>query len=596
MLKFASGMGGQKKSIYYGDLVKALNFAATDDQVLGLVTTMGKETGLGLATTEEVRNAVKAFGAVKEKKFSAIHAKSFGNVLDSGLKTYYLASAFQHIAMRPTGEVNLGGLKISTPFFGKLLSKIGIEAEFDQRGIYKGYVDQFSSDRYSDGTRRSLSNILTGIEGELVKSIAESRGMTEEQFKKHMDQEFFLGFEALQNKIVGFLAHEDHVLGSAVQQVAKTLFKSLKDTSAATYNHKLEGESATTTTDGKPESADGTDSDKSIKVKTLEMQHYIKARRLAVKAIRVPTEAALTTLLSQDSAKKAVAEGTKVVGVVELNASFDVKEVQKQFKLVRDAAAIGAVVFRVNSPGGEVQKFETIAHEVVKTKKAGKPVIVSMGDVAASGGYLVAAPATRIFAMPQTITGSIGVAAGKFALDGLMETVGVSGDSIHADFSGSEHENPLALKPEPGRTPDPATMFTKMTPAQKANFSRSLDSSYAWFKAQVAGARRMSHAKVESVAQGRVWTGRQALANGLVDEIGSLDDAIQHAKKELGELEAPHLFIEASFGQQLERYFSDSYSSAAFAKAVASAVMDQQPHDSSSPRIVAKLPEVEHIK
>eukprot|EP01122_Echinamoeba_exundans_P013229 TRINITY_DN5737_c0_g1_i1.p1 TRINITY_DN5737_c0_g1~~TRINITY_DN5737_c0_g1_i1.p1 ORF type:complete len:716 (-),score=163.23 TRINITY_DN5737_c0_g1_i1:6-2153(-) len=635
--RVALSLGEQRRVMYYNDLVAAVKNACVDDQVLGIVTTMGHDTGLGFATTKELRDAIQL--ASDNKKFTAVHVKSFGNVLDSGMRTYYLASAFRFIGMRPTGEVNLGGLKISTPFFRGLLEKLGVEAEFDQRGRYKGYVDQYASDKFSDGSRRSLSNVLAGIEEEMVNDIVKSRGFSEKDFQSLMQQGFFLSREAIQKRLINFVSHEDDMIASALKKVGDAYmkkmgydgqYKAIQKNPQTDPSLSLEGAdssaSSTTTTvavspSQKPDNALADDASKDsetskvVRIRTLDVDTYIKARSIGSKALRKPTtigndvsnpaNAAIGDS-SDAEAKQALADpDEKCVGVIELGANFDVKEVQKQFKFARDSPAIGAIVFRVNSPGGEVQKFETIAYEVIKTRKAGKKVIVSMGDVAASGGYLVAAPADKIFAMPTTITGSIGVAAGKFAFDGLMQKLGVTADSIRSqDLLNDEHFNPSPAEiaaeawSDPGGADRSSTIFTRMTDKQKSNFSRSLDASYSWFKAQVGVGRKMTPEQVEAVAQGRVWTGSQAVKNGLVDQLGSLDSTIFFAKTEILENDtAKVVYIEPSFAVQLSRFLSNSYSVAQLTSTLVALAAESDPSKQvHSTRVDAKLPGAEYVK
>jgi ClpP class serine protease len=207
--------------------------------------------------------------------------------------------------------------------------------------------------------------------------------------------------------------------------------------------------------------------------------------------------------------------------------------------------------------------------------------------------------------MPTTITGSIGVAAGKFAFDGLMEKLGVTADSIKSqDLLDAEHLNPSQAEIDdetwtnPGGDDRGSTIFTRMTKKQKLNFSRSLDASYSWFKAQVGVGRKMTPEQVEAVAQGRVWTGNQALKNGLVDRLGSLDSTIFYAKQDvLGDIHAKHVYIEPSFAVQLSRFLSNSYSVAQLTSTLVAMAADQDPSERAhSTRVEARLPGTEYVK
>jgi protease-4 len=191
--------------------------------------------------------------------------------------------------------------------------------------------------------------------------------------------------------------------------------------------------------------------------------------------------------------------------------------VTRAFRMARSDKSVRAILFRIDSPGGSAVAAETIWKAVERTRAAGKPVIVSMGDVAGSGGYYIAAPATKIVAEPATLTGSIGVVAGKIAFGGLLKKLGGNSDSVQIGAN--------------------AGMFSLMqdfTPSERERLNAVLDSIYATFKERVAAGRKLDAGAVEAVAKGRVWTGEDAKARGLVDVLGGFDTALALAKEAAG--------------------------------------------------------------
>jgi len=440
---------------------EGLERAGRDERVKGLAVRLGGG-GLSFPTSQELRDAISAFR--KRGKFALAFAASYGDT-GSGSSSYYLATAAEEIWLQPSGEVGLTGVVAETPFVRGALDKLGVAAHFDKREEYKNAVDQITDTAYSAAFRESMESMLGSLYGQLVKGVADGRGMSIEAVKGIIDRGPFLAKEALEAKLVDRLGYRDE---------------------AAEAAKKRAGEGA----------------------QLMLLRDYFRSTRSDGGAGRViALVAGSGPIISGDS------ELDGPFGAAAIGADTIAKALDEAAKS-RDVAAI---LFRIDSPGGDYVASDTIWRAVSRAKAAGKPVIVSMGDVAASGGYFIAAPATKIVAEPATLTGSIGVFGGKFVVKELFGRLGITVDSVQFGTN--------------------AAMWSSDRDFTEAGWRRleaSLDAVYRDFTAKVVQGRGLEADRIPKIAKGRVFTGEEAREAGLVDALGGWPAALALARQAAG--------------------------------------------------------------
>ncbi len=446
------------------DVIKALDVAATDARVRGLLVSLDS-AAIELTQIQELRTAVARFRA--SGKFAHIYSASFAD-LGSGIGAYYFASAFDQIWMQPVGFLSITGLAIEMPFARGLLEKVGVRAEFLHREEYKSAMESFTNDSMSPANRESMQSILDDMSATMTKDILDSRKISKSNWDSYMNRGLLTGKEALKDKLITRLDYADVLLSSVRKDATGqdddenpplVLLEDYFDAAASKHNH---------------------------------------GKKSSVAMVTIAGE-----IVPGDEFEPGYATGDYIASAIfEAAKSDDIK----------------VIVVRVDSPGGSPTASETIRRSIVYAKQKGKKVIVSMGSVAASGGYWVATDADKIYALPSTLTGSIGVIMGKFELGGLFEKLGVTWDGM------SWGENAGLW-----------SMSRPMKESERAALNAAIDDTYDAFLTRVAQGRKMDKAKVREIAKGRAWTGNQAVKNGLVDEIGGLDAALDDAAKSVGE-------------------------------------------------------------
>jgi len=450
------------------DILEALRRASKDDRVKALVVKVGGSR-IGLARIQELRGAITAFK--NEGKLTVAWAETFGEFVRGNLP-YYLATAFDKVWLQPGGSLGLTGPAIEQVFLHDALAKAGVNFQSAKRHEYKSAADQFTETGFTGPAREAAERLLESVTEQIADGIASGRGKTAEQARELFVRGPFLAKQALEEGLVDELGYRDEVY-DAVRKAA------------------------------------GTDAT------LLYLQRYQRAHALASMQRRIqhgPRERFVAMIYAQGPIRSG-RSGRGPVGGNGLGS--DTIGAALRAAAADDRAR--AVVLRVNSPGGSATASDTIWREVVKVRAAGKPVIVSMGDVAASGGYYIAAPADVIVAQPGTLTGSIGVIMAKPVLRDLFGRAGVNSEVIAQG--------------------DNATMFSLSRPFTEDEWARInvwLDALYADFTQKVADGRRLGIDRVHELARGRVWTGADAVANGLADEAGGLRDAIAIARRRGG--------------------------------------------------------------
>ncbi|MGV0991623.1 MAG: signal peptide peptidase SppA [Mycobacterium sp.] len=460
-VRFVTGAG---RPMVLREAVAAIHRAAEDRRVAGMIARV-QVSAAPPGPVQELREAIAAFTAVKP---SLAWAETYPGTL-----SYYLASAFGEVWMQPSGTVALIGFATNALFLRDALDKAGVEAQFVARGEYKSAANLFTQDHYTDAHREADGRLIESLHAQVWQGIAESRGVAPEALDRLADRAPLLRDDAVESGLVDRIGFRDE----AYRRIAELT--------------------------GKP----GFEPDSKDAPPRLYLSRYAQARKPSLPGRKPPTIAVVTVAGPIVSGRG----GPQVMPFSRSSAGGDTIAAA-----LREAAAddgVKAVVLRVDSPGGSVTGSETIWREVCRIRSAGRPVVASMGGVAASGGYYVAMAADTIVANPGTVTGSIGVVTGKLVTRELKDRLGIGSDSMRTNANA-----------------DAWSVNVRFTPEQQAMVEAEADLFYDDFVRRVAQGRGMSVADVDEVARGRVWTGADALERGLVDELGGLRTAVRRAK------------------------------------------------------------------
>jgi protease-4 len=465
---------GGGRPLLLREAVAALHRAAKDPRVAGLIARV-ELPAAAAGPVQELREAIAAFTAVKP---SLAWAETYPGTL-----SYYLASAFGEVWMQPSGTVGLIGFATNALFLRNALDKAGIEAQFVARGEYKSAVNLFTQDRYTDAHREADTRLLESLRAQVWQAIAESRNVGYDSLDGLADQAPLLRDVAVNSGLIDRIGFRDEAYARIAELVgAKGI---------------------------SPETGDADDDDAPPR---LFVSRYARATGPGGSRPSMPGRGPKGTIAVVTVAGPIVSgRGGSRVPFGSSNAGGDTIAAA-----LREAAAddtVSAIVLRVDSPGGSISASETIWREVKKARQHGKPVVASMGAVAASGGYYVSMDADAIVANPGTITGSIGVLTGKLVARDLKERLGIGSDAVRTNANA-----------------DAWSSNVPFTPEQHAQIEAETDLFYNDFVQRVAEGRHLSVEAVEAVARGRVWTGADALEHGLVDELGGLRTAIRRAK------------------------------------------------------------------
>ena len=457
------------------DAVAAIHRAAEDARVAGLIARV-QLAASPPAAVQELREAIAAFSAVKP---SLAWAETYPGTL-----SYYLASAFGEIWMQSSGSVGLVGFASNATFLRDALDKAGIEAQYVARGEYKSAINRFTEDGFTDAHREAVTRILESLQEQVWQAVAESRNIDSGVLDVLADRAPLLRDDAVASGLVDRIGFRDEAYARIAELIG------------------VEGIS--------PESVDSAEN----APPRLYLSRYAGAgQRLTPPLPPIPGRRPKPTLALVTVAGHIVNGrggpsflpfGTSAVGGDTIAAAL------------REAAAddaVSAIVLRVDSRGGMLSASETIWREVARARQRGKPVVASMGSVAASGGYYISMGADAIVANPGTITGSIGVYSGKLVFRDLKDRLGVASDAVRTNANA-----------------DAWSINAPFTPQQRAHQEEEADLVYADFVKRVGEGRNLSTEAVDVVARGRVWTGADALERDLVDELGGLRTAVRRAK------------------------------------------------------------------
>jgi protease-4 len=446
------------------DVLEGLKKARDDDRVRVVVAKVGG-SGIGLARIQEVRDAITSFR--ESGKLTVAWAESFGDFTHGNLP-YYLATAFDKIYLQPSGSVGLTGVQVEQLFLHDALAKAGIGFQSAKRHEYKSAADNLTERGFTGPAREAAERLTVSVTEQLAEAIADRRGKTPEQARNLLDRGPFMARDAKDEGLVDALGYRDEVY-------------------------------ADIRTEAGPDAI------------LLYIARYYRTSALTQRARHLP-KSGKERFVAVVHAAGPIKHGRSGRGPFG-EGPVGSDTVSAALRAAADDDRARAVLLRVNSPGGSYTASDTIWREVVRIRAAGKPVVVSMGDVAASGGYFISMAADVIVALPGTLTGSIGVILGKPDFSQLLERAGVTTDSVG---EGTR-----------------ARMFAPTHPFSDDEWERInswLDAIYRDFTDKVASGRGMTHERVHELARGRVWTGADAAANGLVDELGGMHKAAAIAR------------------------------------------------------------------
>src|SRR5438309_1507500 len=453
---FSELLFGKKQTLR--GFLEALERAGDDSRVKGLYARFGGDS-IGIAKGQEVRDAIRDFRA--KGKFAVAFSDSFGE-FGGGTRPYFIATSLNEIWLQPMGSVGLVGLRSEIPFFRSALDKLGVLPRFEHREEYKSAANSLTETQMTGPQREEIESLLGSISGQIVRGIGEARKLSEDQVAALIDRGPFFAEEAKAAQLVDRVGYRDEAIARARERAGS-------GAELVTLSRYFDGA-------GRPH-------DSGPKIALIYGSGMITAGG---------------------------GNASPLSGDEEMSA----REVTRAFRQAYGDSEVRAILFRIDSPGGSAVASETIWREVVRAKEHGKPVIVSMGEVAGSGGYYVAAPADKIVAQTATLTGSIGVLAGKLVISELLHKFGITGDSVQRGANAAMF-----------------SVFEDFSPAGRQRLDAFLDEVYAGFKQHVAAGRHISADQVEAAAKGRVWSGEEAKEKGLVDELGGYDVALRLAKE-----------------------------------------------------------------
>jgi protease-4 len=438
------------------DAVTALAAAEKDERVKGLFLRVGGG-GMSSSEAQELRAALKSFKA--KGKFVVAHAQAF---YANSMGDYLLASIADEIWMQPVSEMNTAGVATTSMFFRGLIDKINAVPQFEQRYEYKNAANVYTEKDYTQWHREATTRLLDSVFESATASIAGDRKKTRDEVVALINGAPYLTQEAIDKKLIDKQGYDDEA----------------KDAALAKAGNKAE-------------------------VKTLS--EYFE---LVGSPWHHPGSPTIAFIHGDGQINDGKSEGG-----FGGSPSIGGDTIAKAFRDATEDDEVKAILFRVNSPGGSAIASDQILDAVKKAQKAGKKVVVSMGNVAASGGYYVSLSADKIFAHETTITGSIGVLSGKIVTVGTWALLGIDVKAIGVGTNALMQSDNQPFTPE-----------------QLEKFKRGVDQIYADFTAKVAAGRKMSVEKVREIAKGRVWTGMDAKARGLVDEFGGFRAALEATK------------------------------------------------------------------
>lgn len=444
----------EEKTNGLSDVINAIDAAKTDSKIKG-ISILNNISLLGMAQSKALRDKLEDFK--KSGKFVVAYANSYSQ------KEYYLNSVADTIYLNPVGEMDFKGLSSEVMFYKDFQEKTGIKMEVIRHGKYKSAVEPYLANEMSEANREQISVLLNSVWNSVVADISKSRNISVDRLNEIANGLLARTPEmAKAEKLIDKIAYEDEYHDGIRKALKVKKDEEYNTVSIIDYAHK-------NSTTGKKPATDNT----------------------------IAIIYAQGTILSGEGDVNIIGEGS----------------MRRSLQKARKDKNVKAIVLRIDSPGGSALTSDLIWREIELTKKV-KPVVVSMGNVAASGGYYIACNASKIFAEETTITGSIGVFGTLPNITKLTNNIGIHTEQVKT------HQNAAGY-----------SIFMPLDEGTKGTLQESVENIYKVFVGRVAQGRNMKFEAVDSIAQGRVWTGTDALKIGLVDKIGGMDDALKEAAK-----------------------------------------------------------------
>ncbi|MBT6463586.1 MAG: signal peptide peptidase SppA [Opitutae bacterium] len=450
--------GGGNQSLHLYKILENINAAAEDSKIRSLFlhgNLIAIEGGSGYAALREIRDAIK--------KFKNTGKPVYAYTLTPNLRTYYLVSCADHLMMNPFGDITLNGLSSEVTFYHGAMEKFGIGVQPIRVGKYKSAIEPFTRKKFSEEGREQIQELLDDRWTSIINEISENRMLEPHVLNKILENSFhFKPAQALKAGLIDKISTRQQL----VEQLVKIGVEDKESGSFRQIGLVEYGES-----------------------QSIDKQMRSKKDKIAVVYV-----------------EGTIVEGESFPGYT---GSSTIQRVLSKLKKRED---VKAVILRVNSPGGSATASEIMQQAIRAFQESGRPLVVSMGALAASGGYWISAPAQQIFAQPETITGSIGVFGLLLNMEGLGEKVGLTWDRVSS-----------------GQQINPFTISRPKSDEELEFVQKMVDDIYDTFISNVANHRNLEKQEVHEIAQGRVWSGSKALDIGLVDSLGGLGQAIETA-------------------------------------------------------------------
>lgn len=447
-------LGGRERTTFLS-LIQSLESAAGDQRITAILL-QPSDLRIGWAKLQQLRSALEQLKRKGKKVLALIEA--------GGSREYFLSSVADQVFLSPVGVLDLKGMRVEVMFFKDTLSKLGVQADLEHIGRYKNFSDQFTDNRMSDAFREAESALLDSVYGNFINTIALARRRPADEMRTLIEENGPFNAEtAARFGLVDGLRYEDQILD---------------DLKADNPNHE---------------------------VHRLSIGDYSKVVPPQTGGDRIAVVYAVGAITSGEDQFDAL-EG-KTMGA---------KSMSKVLEEVGNDKSVKGVIVRIDSPGGDAFASDEIWRDMVGLGKK-KPLVISMSDTAASGGYYIAMTGDPLVAEPGTLTGSIGIVYGKLNLKGLYDKMGITKEILaRGKFSEMDSD------------------YHSYTPDERERVRALMGDFYSKFVGKVAAARKMTPDAVDKIAQGRVWTGEQAKGNGLVDELGDFSKALEIIKQKAG--------------------------------------------------------------
>ena len=456
------------------DLTGRLDKAAKDDAIEGVVLRIGSPQ-IGWGKLHELREAI---GRVRKAGKTVYAITEMATTKD-----YLLATACTEIVMPESGVLMVTGMRAEVTFYRNLLDMLGVKPDMLRVGEYKSAGEPYMRTSMSPQLREETEALLDDYYRQMVEMIASARGLTAEQVQAAIDSGPHTAVAAKELKLIDRVAYADELTG---------LIRGNREGLKVTFDSKYGKKKLDTDFSGL-----------TGMIRMMNLMMGVEPRTRASKTPKIAVIYASGIIMSGSSSTSPL--GTQVMGD---------RTIVKAIEQAAGDDSVKAIVLRVDSPGGSALASDLMWRAL---QKCGKPVVASMGDVAASGGYYISMGAATIFAEPGTITGSIGVVGGKFGMQGLFQKVGITTDVVSR-----------------GKNSGVLSLLQGFTDSERKAMQAMLDAIYRQFTEKAAKGRKMEYDTLEKLARGRVYTGAQAKEVGLVDQLGTLDDAVAYAKRLAG--------------------------------------------------------------